>query len=63
MTSPAGPSSPTPPAGPGRADDVVPLDPESPKGREVAARLSAVIAELELELAAAAVIAPQTRAA
>lgn len=30
---------------------VVPLDPNSPKGREVAERLGNVLAELELELA------------
>lgn len=45
-----GPISPPPPSGPGRTV-TVPLDPNSPKGREVAARLTAVLADIEFEIA------------
>jgi len=43
------PDNPTPPGGPGR--DERPLDPNSPKGREVAERLTRRLALIELELA------------
>jgi hypothetical protein len=43
MTAPAG--------GPAPQLRVQPLDPNSPKGREVAERLGNVLAELELEIA------------
>ena len=46
-----GPINDPPPSGPGK--DVTPLDPASPKGREVAARLTRTLAAIELELAAA----------
>ena len=49
MTSPAGPSTPPPPPGPSRRAGS--LDPNSPKGREVAERFGNILAELELELA------------
>lgn len=45
---PAGPSNPTPPGGPGR--DETPLDPRSPEGREVAARLTRTLAAIKLEI-------------
>lgn len=45
---PAGPSTPPPPPGP----RVVPLDPDSPAGRECAERLSAVLAEIRVAIAA-----------
>lgn len=48
MTGPVGPSNPPPPGGPGK-DEV--LDPRSPKGREVAARLTRTLAQIELEIA------------
>lgn len=44
----SGPVTDPPPSGPGK--DVRPLDPASPKGREVAARFSRVLAEIELEI-------------
>lgn len=47
---PAGPSNPTPPSGPGK-DEVQPLDPKSPEGRAVAARLTRTLALIEIELA------------
>jgi hypothetical protein len=46
---PAGPSTPTPPSGPAKEDS--PLDPRSPKGREVAERLTRRLALIELEIA------------
>jgi hypothetical protein len=46
-----GPSNPPPPPGPGRPGQVQPLDPDSPKGREVAERLGGILAQIELELA------------
>lgn len=49
MTSPSGPSNPPPPPGPGR-DRVQPLDPDSPKGREVAERLTLRLALIELAI-------------
>lgn len=45
-----GPATPAPPPGPGRPV-TVPLDPDSPKGREVAERLGGILAQIELELA------------
>jgi len=58
-----GPDTPPPPPGPGRPA-TVPLDPDSPKGREVAERLGGIIAAIELELAAlAAAPEPERRAA
>lgn len=47
---PAGPANPTPPGGPGRDEVVTPLDPNTPKGREVAARLTRTLAVIELEI-------------
>lgn len=44
------PDNPPPPSGPGR--DESPLDPDSPKGREVAQRLTRILAEIKLEIAA-----------
>ncbi len=58
-----GPVTNPPPSGPGRDEPIVPLDPESLKGREVAARLTRVLAEIELELAAKALAAPVRSAA
>lgn len=46
-----GPVTDPPPSGPGKDDR--PLDPNSPKGREVAERLTRVLGELEVELAQA----------
>lgn len=43
-----GPVTSPPPSGPGR--DVTPLDPNSPKGRAVAARLTRTLAVIELEI-------------
>lgn len=45
-----GPSTPAPPPGPGRPSDVQPLDPDSPKGREVAARLTRTLALIEMQI-------------
>ena len=45
-----GPINDPAPSGPGK--DVTPLDPDSPKGREVADRLTRTLAAIELELAA-----------
>lgn len=50
MTSPAGPSNPPPPPGPGRPAET-PLDPDSPKGRDVAERLTRTLALIRLEIA------------
>lgn len=47
---PAGPSNPPPPGGPGK-DQTQPLDPKSPEGRAVAARLTRTLADIELEIA------------
>lgn len=44
-----GPVSQPPPSGPGRTE--APLDPTSPRGRDVARRLTAVLTEIEMELA------------
>lgn len=49
---PAGPSTPPSPAGPGRDDTVEsPLDPNSPKGIDVAQRLTRTLALIRLEIA------------
>lgn len=45
-----GPTTPPPPSGPGK-DGNAPLDPRSPEGRAVAARLTRTLAAIELELA------------
>lgn len=45
-----GPVTSPPPSGPGRPV-TIPLDPNSPKGREVAERLGNILAEIELEIA------------
>ncbi|TWG21015.1 hypothetical protein [Actinoplanes teichomyceticus] len=45
-----GPVTPPPPPGPGRDE---PYDPNTPEGREVAARLTRTLAAIEMELAAA----------
>lgn len=42
-----GPVTPPPPSGPGKD---VPLDPASPQGRAVAARLTRTLAAIELEI-------------
>lgn len=42
------PDTPPPPPGPGRDK---PLDPNSPKGRDIAARLTQTLARIELEMA------------
>jgi hypothetical protein len=41
----------TPSASPAPRQQVVPLDPNSPKGREVAERLGNILAEIELGIA------------
>lgn len=48
MTSPAGPSTPPPPPGPGRIDE--PYDLDTPKGREVAERFTRTLAAIEIEI-------------
>lgn len=48
MTSPG---TPPPPGGPSSPPHVEALDPRSPKGREVAARLTRTLAQIELEIA------------
>lgn len=58
-----GPATPAPPPGPGRPA-TVPLDPDSAKGREVAERFGEILAQIELEMAEAQVLAaPERRAA
>jgi hypothetical protein len=44
-----GPVTNPPPGGPGREEEP-PLDPRSPEGRAVAARLTRTLAEIELEI-------------
>jgi hypothetical protein len=46
---PSGPSTPPPPPGPRHTE--TPLDPNSAHGREVAERLTRILATIELELA------------
>lgn len=55
------PDNPPPPGGPGREES--PLDPHSPKGREVAERLTRRLALIELEMAQRGTATPAGRAA
>lgn len=47
---PSGPSTPPPPSGPKDDHRCEPLDPASPEGRAVAARLTCTLAAIELEI-------------
>jgi hypothetical protein len=55
-----GPDNPPPPSGPGKGES---LDPDSPKGREIAARFSQTLAEIEREIEAAELAGQIGRAA
>lgn len=55
-----GPVTNPPPTGPGKAES---LDPNSPKGREVATRFSETLARIEAEIEAAALAGQVGRAA